>query len=457
MGKPNILFITTDHQRYDCVGANGNPHIHTPVLDRLAGEGVSLDRCYVQSPLCMPSRASIWTGRYPQNHRVTDNGISLRKQEVTMAHAFSDAGYQTANIGKLHFLPHCGRDHTRNDEEYAGYGYDTNLLSDEPGCYPDAYIRWVEKTAPEHLDAVRVPVPVPGQDNHRDHFQGWVFGAPEEFSHPAWIAREACECISNHDGRKPFFLSLGFYAPHPPFNPPQKYLDLYDPATLPLPNQHPADMQKSPYRHVTPEQWKQDKAYFYAMCSMVDHYAGKVLEAVPKDTVVVYMSDHGDALGDHGLVNKGHWNHESILRVPCIIRWPIGLPAGRRVPALTESVDIFPTVCALTGTPIPTGVKGRDMVGMLRGETEVGRDSVLTEFKNPHTGFSVKTLRTEDLKYFRYQDGREVLYDLNEQDEEVSNRAEDPGYAGKLASMRNLLLSRLIAAEDDLPAKTHPY
>ena len=97
MGRqgPNVIFITTDHQRYDCVGANGNPHIKTPVLDRLASEGVSLDRCYVQNPVCMPSRASIWTGRYPQNHRVTDNGIPLPKTEMTMPRAFGQAGYRT--------------------------------------------------------------------------------------------------------------------------------------------------------------------------------------------------------------------------------------------------------------------------------------------------------------------------------------------------------------------------
>jgi arylsulfatase A-like enzyme len=138
--QPNVIFITTDHMRHDNIAANHNPVMHTPVLDRLAAEGVSMDQLFVQSPTCMPSRASIWTGRYTQNHRVTCNGIALRKSETTLAHALARAGYQTANVGKLHFQPHSGFDidHTRNADRYAGYGYEQNLLSDEPGCYPDA-------------------------------------------------------------------------------------------------------------------------------------------------------------------------------------------------------------------------------------------------------------------------------------------------------------------------------
>jgi arylsulfatase A-like enzyme len=463
MNKPNILFITTDHQRYDCVRANGNRHIQTPVLDRMASEGISLERCYVQSPVCMPSRASIWTGRYPQNHRVTDNGIALPKTEATMPRAFQQAGYRTANIGKLHFLPHYGRDHTKNDVEYAGYGYDTNLLSDEPGCYPDAYIRWVERVAPQHLAAVRVPLPVPGQDNGRNHFQGWIFGAPEEYSHPAWIASEACKFLSGYDKAQPFFLSLGFYAPHPPLNPSKRFFNLYDPYALPMPTQHPSDMEKSSLRNITSEQWRQDIAYFYAMCSMVDHYVGCVVEvlrqaAMLDDTIIVFMSDHGDALGDHGMVNKGPANYESIIRVPCLIRWPNGgLTAGRRVKGLVEAVDIFPTLCELAAVPTPKGVKGQGMKSLFKGERSQGRTNTLTEFKNPRTGLSVKTLRTEDFKYFRFNGGREILYDLREKDQEVFNRADDSRYASDLATLRELLLSRLVEAEDDLPEKTHPY
>ena len=407
----------------------------------------------------MPSRACIWTGRYPQNHRVTANGIALRKTEVTMAHAFQQAGYHTANIGKLHFLPHFGRDHTQNDVEYAGYGYETNLLSDEPGCYPDAYIRWVEEVAPEHLDAVRVPMP---GSEERGHFHEWIFQAPEEYSHPAWIAHQAIEFLEETSDARPFFLSLGFCAPHPPLNPPQRYVDLYRTEDLPLPIQHPSEMEESPYRDLPPERWQRMKAFFYAMCSMVDHYVGRVLDTLKamkleENAIIVFMSDHGDALGDHGQVSKSAENYESIVRLPCLIRWPHGLPAGRRVKGLVETVDLFPTFCEFCDVPVPFGVKGQNFGKLLRGETEEGREDILIEIKDPKKDISLKTLRTEDYKYFRHHDGREVLYDLREDDEEVFDRAQDSAYQTILQELRQRLLDRLINAEDDLPPKTHLY
>ena len=458
--KPNVLFITSDQQRYDCIGANGNPRIQTPVLDALAGAGVSLERCYVQNPVCMPSRASIWTGRYPQNHRVTTNGIALPKTEVTMAHAFRQAGYHTANVGKLHFLPHKGRDHTLNHILHAGYGYETNHLSDEPGCYPDAFTRWIEQVAPEYLDAVRVPLPAVG--TARRHFDEWVLQAPEQYSHTAWIARTVDSFLARYTDPRPFFLTVGFYAPHPPLNPPQRYVDLYKPDDLPLPRQHPADMEKSRHRDISPERWRRMKAFFYAMCSLVDHYVGGILDSLKatsfaENTIIVFMSDHGDALGDHGQVAKGPSNYEAIVRVPCIVRWPGVLPAGRRMAALVESIDLFPTLCDLCGIAVPSGVKGASVRGLLQGTTEHGRDDVLIEFKDPRSGLSVKTLRTDAYKYFRYHDGRETLYDLREEDEEVFNQAGDHAYHSVLQQMRERMLARLMRAEDDLPERTHDY
>ena len=460
--RPNILLISTDHMRYDNVGANGNPHMHTPTLDRLAREGVSLENCFVQNPVCMPSRASIWTGRYCQNHRVTTNGITLPKSETTIAHALQNAGYFTANVGKLHFLPHFGkdRDHRQNEALYAGYGYEFNLLSDEPGCYPDAYMQWVERHAPQHVDACRVPLPT----GARGHFDEWVFGAPEEYSHPACIAGQVRELVEAHTGTRPFFISAGFYAPHPPLNPPQRYLDMYQPDDLPLPEIHDSESQRPGYRFadITPARWQRTKAYFYAMCSTVDHYVGQMLEALESagladNTLIVFTSDHGDALGDHGAVGKGPSNYDSIVRVPCLLWAPGRLPAGRRVEALVESIDLFPTLCHYADTPMPVGVKGRDLAELLEGATEDGREDILIEVKDPSSGFSLKTLRSREFKYFRYHDGREVLYDLREPEPEVFDRAADPEWRQPLEAMRERLLARLIDAEDDLPERTHSY
>jgi arylsulfatase len=153
---PNILFLTTDQQRFDGLGINSGGRVRTPCLDALAREGTNLQDFYVNSPVCGPNRACLLTGRYPQNHGVRVNGIPLPQSEVTLAHALRAAGYVTANLGKLHFLPHSGRDHTAS---HPSYGFDVATVSDEPGCYPDPYIQWIRRVAPEMEAKVRVPIP----------------------------------------------------------------------------------------------------------------------------------------------------------------------------------------------------------------------------------------------------------------------------------------------------------
>jgi len=143
--RPNVLLITSDHMRYDCMGCV-NPAAITPNLDALAGAGALFERFYVQSPVCMPSRASIFTGRYPSNHGVRTNGIPLPEHEVTLAHVFAAGGYRTVQLGKLHFSPHKDRDHSA---PHPRSGFHEMVLSDEPGCSPDVYVRWVRARAPE--------------------------------------------------------------------------------------------------------------------------------------------------------------------------------------------------------------------------------------------------------------------------------------------------------------------
>ncbi len=458
--QPNVVFITTDHLRYDNIAANGNDVMHTPHLDRLAAEGVALDQCHVQAPTCMPSRASIWTGRYPQNHGVRCNGVALGRHEVTLAHAFSAGGYRTVNVGKLHFQPHSGRDHGRNDLDYAGYGYDVNLLSDEPGCYDDAYIKWVNTVAPQHVDASRVGNP-PDREGHDEM---WTFGAPTQFSHPDWITKHALAFIERRDRSRPLFLTMGFYNPHPPMNPPAEFLDLYDEADMPLPTMGDSEQEREMFEHRRPEWWRQVRRHFYAMVSHIDACVGRLLDALQRDgsdreTIVVFTSDHGDSLGDHGHIGKGPWNHDAITRVPVLARWPGGLGGGRRVAGLTEAIDLMPTLLSLCGVDIPHGVKGRDMATVWRGESEACREDVLTEHRQVDRGNAIKTLRTARFKYHLHHDGRERLSDLalDHAESPANDKATDPAYADDLAAMRQRLLTRLINAEDDLPPRTHPY
>jgi arylsulfatase A-like enzyme len=207
--RPNILFLTTDQQRFDCLGINSNGFVQTPNLDALAREGANLLRFYVNNPLCMPSRASLLTGKYPRNHSVTCNGIPLSESIPNIAHALGAAGYVTGNLGKLHFLPHSGRDYT---EPHPDYGFHVVVNADEPGCYPDAYIQWIRSVAPEMEEKVRVPTP--GVEP-RGSFDRWIFDAPEELSYSAWVADETIKFIDSNPDR-PWFAIAGLYLPHAP-------------------------------------------------------------------------------------------------------------------------------------------------------------------------------------------------------------------------------------------------
>ena len=156
MDRPNILLLYTDQQRWDALGANGNAEIHTPNLDRLAADGVNCDHFYVQNPVCMPSRISMLSGLYPATLGIVRNGVPVPPQTVILPHLLRNYGYHSANIGKLHFLPHANRDHR---DPHPAYGFDHLEISDEPGCYADAYRAWVERQAPQELDAISVGLP----------------------------------------------------------------------------------------------------------------------------------------------------------------------------------------------------------------------------------------------------------------------------------------------------------
>ncbi len=451
---PNIVMFTTDHQRYDCLGINGNPVIQTPTLDRLASEGVNFARMYGQNPVCMPSRASIFTGRYVSNHGVRINGIPLPHSEITLPAALGAAGYHTGQLGKVHFTPHSGRDH---EAPHHHYGFDTLVLSDEPGCYPDAYVKWVESRDPAMREKIRVPMP-----GTRKAFEHWTLEAPEEFSHAAWVATQTIEYIREHKD-EPFFAHAGFYNPHPPLNPPKHYVDMYPIEDMPLPMRREGELDDKPrhfqgaykrFASTTDAQWQEHKAYFYAMVSQVDAQVKRVVACLEElelldRTLILLMSDHGDMLGDHWHTGKGPTNYDGIIHLPCFMRLPGALPAGKVVEDLVETVDIMPTLLDIAGAPCPERVKGESLMPLIRGERDGWRGEVLVEHKAPD-GLSVKTLRTDDYKYTRVHTGEELLVDLRDDPDEFVNRAADPACAGALQEMRERLLACMMRIEDDL-------
>ena len=482
MKRPNILLLYTDQQRWDALAANGNPDIVTPNLDRLAGQGLNLDRFFVQNPVCMPSRVSMLTGQYPATLGITQNGVPVPQDTLTLPRMLRNYGYVSANIGKLHFLPHANRDHR---DVHPDYGFDHLEISDEPGCYEDAYRAWVRRQAPDQLDRISVGLP-PATDvwyrtmgiqdrvQHRVEggrfdFKGAIpFPGDDAFTHTAFVAEQTIEFLRQQRER-PFLCIAGFYSPHAPWVVPQTYLDLYDPTTFALPAFPPEVEEVRADSLCSDEQLRSARHGYYAMVSEVDHHVGRILATLDdldlsQDTIVLFTSDHGEWLGEHLRYGKGYPGHDAVSRVPFIIRWPEGIAApGRTVHAIVEAVDVVPSLLECAGIPVPHHLQGRSFLSVLEnraaeGRTDApghtsapertsapGRTSALAEM----TGW--KTLRTEEYRYVVDSGGEEWLYDLSQDPEGYRNVAHEPAHRSVLAEVRCELLRRLIERERPRP------
>jgi len=453
--RPNIILITGDHLRWNHVAANGNPAILTPHMDRLAREGVSFTLAHTVGVACSPNRCSLFTGRYPNAHGVVSNGVKMPESEVTLTHLLRDAGYYTGQMGKLHFWPHSGRNHR---EYHPPYGFHQMRLSDEPGCYDDAYGQWLDAQGPEVRRKANVKMP-----GERGNFDYYTFEGDERTTHAHWVASETVRFIEENRQR-PFFVHAGFYAPHPPLNPPASMLALYRDAQLP-PRRWRADEFRYAPPNVakalerlarTPEDtWTAYRTHFYAMVSNLDRNIGRILEAVERagvasNTIVAVTSDHGDYLGDHNLTGKSALPYDGAMRVPLIFRGP-GVPAGARSAELVEMVDVMPTLLDLTGLPVPKGNQGVPLTAAMRGTGRV-RDVTWME------GRENRIIRSRRAKYcFWGGTGHEILFDLEKDPDEFRNLAADPAAKPLLDEMRVALLKRSQEVADPLPERVAPY
>ena len=462
MKRPNILIITTDQQRFDALRCNGNADIQTPNLDKLAAQGVNFERFYVQNPVCMPSRVSFLTGQYPGTLGITHMGVPVPPDTVTLPRLLKNYGYCSANLGKLHFLPHANRDHR---EIHPDYGFDLLEISDEPGPYEDAYRAWVRSQSPEQMDAISCGLPPATQvwqttmgvkdgivhPTEREPKAAQTFGANSNLTHSAFVADRTIEWL-RAQSNAPWLCIAAFYSPHSPWIAPQEYLDLYDPETFTLP-EFPDDYASQP----SDEELRSVRHGYYAMISEVDHYVGEILaeleaQEMAENTVVVFTSDHGEWLGEFGKYGKGYPAQECIARVPCLVRWPCGnLEIGSRVSDLVEAVDIVPTLLECAAIPIPPHLQGQSILPQMRGErAATARASALTEMDQ------WKALHTPEFRYIAHGDGRESLFDLNAPCGEYRDVAAAPDRAQTVANFRLELLKRLIERERPL-AKTWLY
>ncbi len=467
MKRPNILILYTDQQRWDALGAAGNAEIHTPHLDALAARGTVFSQHFVQNPVCMPSRVSMLSGRYPSSLGITHMGVPVPLDIITLPRMLKQYGYQTANIGKLHFLPHANRDHR---QPHPSYGFDYLEISDEPGVYEDAYRAWVRRQAPEKMRNISAGIPpaarvwqrtmgIEDGVEHRgnpegryDFDRGIPFAAPDNLTHSAFVAARAIEFIQRAGGA-PFFCIAGFYSPHAPWIAPQKYLDLYEPGALSIAEFPPHIDQQRPTAPDAPfsdAQLRRAKQGYYAMISELDYYVGQILAALDEsgkseDTIIVFTSDHGEWLGEHLRYGKGYPAADAVSRVPLIIAAPGAAPV-QRYAGIVEAVDIVPTLLELAAIQLPPFLHGESLAQIVDGGAPLRqKQSALTE------GAGWKCLRTARYRYLVHADGSEKLWDLQIDPGEYEDVAGKSAYQAALAECRRELLSRLLAMERPLP------
>lgn len=410
----NVLFIITDQQRWDAVGYN-NSILSTPNIDKLSKQSTILNNAYVQSPQCQPSRASIFTGRYPTAHKLWWNTIDLAKTEKTIGNILSET-HKTAFFGKAHFS-------SNNQSDITDYGFHYGYLY-ENWC-SDYYMQWDIKAKhpkAEYQKCMLNPC--------------WAGTLPEGSYHDDVITDLAIEWIQK--SKAPTFTVVSYCNPHPPYAAKPPYCNMY----RHIEHQTPSKPAKTLAGHIiTHEEWQLIKSQYYGMVSWIDDCVGKLLSVVDDETTVIFTSDHGDILGDHGLFSKGLFTYDGNTKVPLLIR-DIDLKQTT-YNHLVQSIDIVPTMLGLLDIPIPLYVQGRDLTDYVLNNTRCN------EYVLSMIGYDnrIRMIRDNDHKYWN-NGKKHYLFDM-QNDRYENNNINDTNL---INMMRSKLLDALISAEDPYPA-----
>jgi len=386
MNPPNILWICSDQQRFDTLGCYGNPWVATPNLDRLAAEGTQFDPAFSQSPVCTPSRAAFLTGRYPRTCRGRQNGADIPDDEVLVTKMLADAGYVCGLSGKLHLraanpelLGENGME-SRIDDGYSAFHWSHH--SGGMGKAQNEYHDWLtDKGLKWHAEPCELSKHI-------------TYAMTGETSQTAWCAEKANDFMEERakDG-KPWLFSVNMFDPHHAFDAPREYVERYLDRLdeIPLPSHVESELADKPiwqqydaergsYGKVNHFKWSDmserdhrlTRASYWAMCDLIDEYVGRMVETLERtgqreNTVIIYTSDHGEMLGDHGIYMKGPYFYDCAVRVPLILSWP-GQIRSQRSGALVELLDLAQTVLDAVGLPHHAGMQGKSLWPLLTGQ-----------------------------------------------------------------------------------------
>jgi arylsulfatase A-like enzyme len=477
MSRPNILLISGDQHRADCFGFEGRK-IKTPHLDQLAADGTHFSNCITPTVVCQPARASILTGQLCRTHGVHDNGIDLDPVvgEKGFAGAMAAAGYETSFFGKAHFStyhtfeptgsPECLKSSANYPDSwygpYMGFNHVEMMLVGHNWFLPEKpphgqhYERWFyadgrgdEKNALYQENA----------GDTKEAAQTWHSKLPVAWHNSTWTADRAIEWLKHGRGDAPFCTWISFPDPHHPFDAPEPWSRLHDPAEVDLPKNRKRTFEGRPWWHEavltaeptgdkkgaeirksysriaeqSDDQLREIIANTYGQIALIDHNVGRILIALDEaglteNTIVIYISDHGDWLGDHGLILKGPMHYDGLLRVPMIMRGP-GVPAGKRIEEPVSTLDLGPTFfdygCA-EALQTQHGASLRPLIET----TDARREFAFNEWELLPTragvGLSLRTVRTKTHKLtVDMQSGAGELYDMVADPDETANLFDD--------------------------------
>ncbi len=486
--RPNILWYCTDQQRFDTIRALGNKYINTPRLDGFVRESTSFTNTYCQSPICTPSRASFLTGMYPSFLRNTRNGNAAFPNEAAtrlVPRLLSESGYLCGLVGKLHLSGASKGREARADDGYSFFEYSHSPSNDL--INHNDYWDWIacQSADPgkvlQRYDTEQFPRPID------DMIQGGLFepspeldNVPPELHQTTWCTEKSIDFIdqSNASG-KPWMLSVNPFDPHPPHDAPWEFYRRYDPKTLPMPEVRDTDFETQHQLSSTgiqfqteprtPERWgfPETKASYYAMIELIDEQFGRLIDHIDKtgqsdNTLIIFTSDHGETLGDHGLCLKGCRFYDSLTRVPLIIRWPGKSKPDHRIDSLVELMDLAPTVLEAASVPIAPDTQGRTLTPLLTGaiEPEEHRHFVRSEFLGALSqgqqsrATMYRTQRWKIVTYHGYSTGE--LYDMQNDPGEFNNLWNEPNWAEVKLDLLNRSFDASMLAIDTGPNRVMP-
>ncbi|MDR2914492.1 MAG: arylsulfatase [Tannerella sp.] len=447
--KPHIIFIMTDQHRADTLGCMGNRSVISPNIDSLAREGTLFLSGYSSSPSSTPARSGLLTGLSPWHHGMLGYGRVAQQYKYEMPQMMSNLGYYTFGIGKMHWFP-----------QKSLHGFQTTLIDEsgrtESPDFISDYREWFQLQSPgADPDLTGI-----GWNDHR----AGVYQLDEKLHPTTWTGQKACELIRNYSNEKPLFLKVSFARPHSPYDPPQRYLEMYKDAEIPAPFigdwcsnlSERLDPEKAkpdaPFGNFGAEYAQNSRRHYYANITFIDDQIGAIIQTLKEkgmydNAIICFTSDHGDMLGDHY-----HWRktypYEGSAAIPYIVKWPENIQQEKDTSVITQPVelrDFLPTFIDLAGGNIPSDMDGMSLLKLVQGKQEEWRTYIDMEHATCYSADNYWCALTDGkIKYiWNFHNGSEQLFDLEKDPKELTECSKHKKYAKTVEKMRQAMVDHL--------------